>query len=414
MRSSWVKVSLLNFFVASVMGLLLRYVFIGEIPWMDYRNMLHAHSHVAMLGWVYLILYAYLIDFFVPSAKQTSPFYNRLFWFTQFTVLGMMVSFPLQGYGAVSITFSSLHIIGSYLFSWGIWKDMEIRDPNIRLMVRSSIAFLVISTFGIWCMGPVMALQLRNDPIYMVVVQFYLHFQFNGWFAMAVLALVMFQLHQWNIRLSEDNFKKFYWFYVSGLLLTFYHILHWAYLEDYMYYLNSVGVVLQAIAFLLLCWPLRKTFLETIKTKSLTAKSLLAFALGSLLAKVIFQAVLIFPEVTEISTTIRQFMVGYIHLTMLGFITGFILWLLHQQSSIYLKSAGIHLFLIGYMVTEGLLFVQGISYWSRLGTIPYYHELLCGFSLLLPIGLFIMVFWPSFNFSWSKDPIQISETLNKY
>ena len=50
----WLVVALLNFLMAAGMGALLRMAFVVEIPWVKYQYLLHAHSHVAMLGWIYL------------------------------------------------------------------------------------------------------------------------------------------------------------------------------------------------------------------------------------------------------------------------------------------------------------------------------------------------------------------------
>jgi hypothetical protein len=394
MRSSWVLISLLNFVVASIMGVLLRYVFVAEIPWMDYRNMLHGHSHVAMLGWVYLILFALLIDVFVPRAKQSAPFYNRLFWFTQFSVVGMMVSFPIQGYAAVSITFSTLHIIASYIFIHRIWQDLSIEKKQVSYLVKASLVFLGISTIGIWAMGPVMALQLRNDPLYMVVVQFYLHFQFNGWFALAVMALLIHQLNRWGLVFENRYFYRFFYIYLISLGLTFFQVLHWAYLQPYMYVINAVGVMIQVLAFAFLLYPVRRTLWSKLAGQSGTVRWLVGFGMVSLLIKISLQAALVVPEVMAISTTIRQFMVGYIHLTMLGFITGLILLLLYVKEMAVINTFGIYIFSIGYIMTEAILFLQGVFYWGRWGTLPYYHEVLLGFSILLPLGLLVMVIRP--------------------
>src|SRR5690606_36682010 len=88
---------LLNFFFAALMGLALRYAVLHPLG-INYRFLPHAHSHVAMLGWVYLMLYVLFVHYFVPEKK---PVYNRLFWATQLAVLGMLFSFPFQGYAAL-------------------------------------------------------------------------------------------------------------------------------------------------------------------------------------------------------------------------------------------------------------------------------------------------------------------------
>jgi hypothetical protein len=389
MRSSWINISLLNFLVATLMGLSLRYAFIGEIGWLDYRNMLHAHSHVAMLGWVYLILFALLVGSFVSKGKQESPFYNKLFWATQVSVFGMMVSFPIQGYGAVSITFSTMHIIASYVFAWKIWKDLPRINTQGTLLVKLGLVSMVFSTIGIWAMGPVMALDLRNTPLYHLVVQFYLHFQFNGWFVLAVLALLLKVFKSWNVEVKQGPFMQFVWIYSISLLFTFFHVMHWAYPHPIYFIFNGIGVVLQVVAFTVLFWPIGRTLWKSLKVQDSVIKLLFAFGMASLLFKIIFQAGLVVPEVSEISTTIRQFMIGYIHLTMLGFITGAILLALAPK--VQFSTDGIAIFITGYVGTELLLFVQGIFFWARWGSLPYYHEVLFIASLMIPVGIVLIM-----------------------
>ena len=114
MTKKLVAVCLFNFLIAALMGLALRFSFLESIG-INYRFLTHAHSHVAMLGWVYLMLFTLFVHYFILN--KTKVFY-RLFWLTEFSVLGMMLSFPIQGYAAVSITFSTLHILSSYYFAY--------------------------------------------------------------------------------------------------------------------------------------------------------------------------------------------------------------------------------------------------------------------------------------------------------
>jgi hypothetical protein len=58
----WMIWAVFFFLMASLFGLAMRYFFIGEIPYFDYRHLLHAHSHVALLGWGYLLLSGALVS----------------------------------------------------------------------------------------------------------------------------------------------------------------------------------------------------------------------------------------------------------------------------------------------------------------------------------------------------------------
>ena len=151
--STWLRIALLNFLIAAIMGASMRYAFVEELRWMDYRNIMHGHSHVAMLGWIYMALYALLIHYFLPKEKQDSNFYKKLFWFTEMTVVGMAVAFPLQGYAGFSIVFSSLHIIASYLFIWRFLKDaraLNKRNYSFRF-VQLALWFMVF--YPQWLFG---------------------------------------------------------------------------------------------------------------------------------------------------------------------------------------------------------------------------------------------------------------------
>ncbi|MCB0554497.1 MAG: hypothetical protein KDD02_13180, partial [Phaeodactylibacter sp.] len=97
MPKVWFRIALINFFIAAVMGAILRYAFVEEISWLKFRYFLHGHSHVAMLGWLYLGLYALLVHSFLPEVRQHSPFYRNNFIVAQASVVGMLIAFPIQG-----------------------------------------------------------------------------------------------------------------------------------------------------------------------------------------------------------------------------------------------------------------------------------------------------------------------------
>ena len=147
MKKSWVLICFVNFFIAALMGLFLRWMYIAPISGVNFQYLMHGHSHVAILGWVYLMLYCLIIHFFVPKEKQQKPIYNRLFWVTEMAVVGMMIDFPAQGYAFASIVFSTLHIFCSYYFCYLIWKDAKTNTYPEKRMLHTSLFFLIFSRF---------------------------------------------------------------------------------------------------------------------------------------------------------------------------------------------------------------------------------------------------------------------------
>src|SRR5690606_4539937 len=99
------------------------------------------------------------------------------------------------------------------------------------------------------------------------------------------------------------------------------------------------------------------------------------------------------------------FMIGFIHLTMLGFISG-LLFALFWKAGAWTKNglivAGTVSFIVGFVLTEMMLFVQGLFYWLNWGLVPFHYETLFGASALLPLGIFIILISQMSNFGYKN------------
>jgi hypothetical protein len=391
MRKSWILVCFINFFIASLMGLLLRWMYVAPLEGVNFQFLMHGHSHVAMLGWVYLMLYCLIFHFFVPKEAQQKPIYNRLFWVTELAVVGMMIDFPAQGYAFASILFSTLHIFCSYYFCYLIWKDAKPATLPEKKLLRTALFFMVFSTLGVWCLGPAVGMMGKESAFYQIAIQFFLHFQFNGWFLFAVLALFF---KQSKINIEEKKFRMFYNLFVSATVLTLALPVSWSLSNPIFYWINVVGVVLQLISTLFFIQLIRPQFQTFFTPLSSLEKIVYRFALFSLALKVIIQLVVLVPELAQVSHEIRNFVIGYIHLTMLGIITGFLFGFalqndfLSSQNSI--QKWGTILFLLGFVTTEILLFLQGIWLFLNKGSLPGYYQNLFLSSICLPVGLLML------------------------
>lgn len=409
MKKFWILLSFSNFLIAALFGLILRAAFVWEIDWMEYRNLLHAHSHLAMLGWVYMALFALFCYRFLPQSKYKS--YSKLFWTTQLAVLGMMISFPLQGYAAVSIGFSSLHILASYVFCYRIWKDQEIADPSVKKLFHAALVFLILSTFGVWVLGPLAVSGGRNTALYQVAIQFYLHFQFHGWFTFAILALLLDTMLRRNWKIKDHLFARFFTVFIGATFLTFGLVLYWAYGNTSFWWFNNLGLLLQLIGlgfFLQMGWNGLRN--------QLNSRENLAFRFGFLswIIKIGIQTVVIFPEAADSATTIRPLMMGFIHLTVLGFVSAFLIYFFSTLGYFRTKSnpfvLALTLFVAGFVFTEILLFTQGLFYWWHWGQLPFYHESLFALSSLLPLAILLFIL----QINTKKNPMDKIKEAKKH
>ena len=393
MLQNWLKIALINFLLAACMGAMLRFAFVAEIPGLHFTNMLHGHSHVAMLGWVYIALFALLIRFFVSPERYHR--YRLIFWLTQATVLGMCIAFPMQGYGAWSITFSSLHIIFSYCFVWLLWRDLNRntdhrKDASIR-WVKAALLFMVLSTLAIWGLAVVNANGLRGSALYYALVQFYLHFQFNGWFTFAILGIFFRLLQQLNIAYNRQKTQYFFILLTISCFLTYALAVTWSTPIPALFWSNSIGVILQLVAlyfFVQVIIPLRSPVTGMLHSMPLR---FLKVAFLCFCAKIIMQTMVVIPYFATISYTIRNFVMGFIHLILLGTMSHFIFsmslhhgWLNKNSKRIKI---GLGIFVAGFLISEAILFGQGALLWAGLGFIPKYYVLLFTASVFLPVGI---------------------------
>ncbi|MBA0884580.1 hypothetical protein GTZ96_012865 [Flavobacterium sp. BBQ-18] len=393
MRKTWLLTCFINFFIAALMGLLLRLLYVLPIEIVNYQFLLHGHSHVAMLGWVYLMIYSLIVHFFIPKTAQQKPVYNRLFWVTEIAVIGMMFRFPVEGYALFSIVFSTLHIFCSYYFCRLVWKDAHTDALPEKLLLRTALFFMILSTLGVWCLGPAVGLLGKASAFYQIAIQFFLHFQFNGWFLFAILALF---IHQLKVNIDEKQFRLFYNLFVTATISTLALPVSWYLPNPVFHWINSLGVVLQLLSFIILIQIIRPHFQTFFSTLRPIEKLLYGFALTSLFLKVIIQLIVLIPEFAQISHQIRNLVIGYIHLTMLGIITGFLFAFLLKNSFLNKENNwikyGIKLFIMSFILTELILFFQGIYFFLAKEQLPMYYQNLFITSIFLPIAILMIIF----------------------
>ncbi|MBK7408205.1 MAG: hypothetical protein IPJ40_09155 [Saprospirales bacterium] len=393
MKTYWLKIALLNFFLAACLGVLMRYAFVEELEWMHFRHIMHAHSHVAMLGWLYLALYALLIGLFLKPEQQASPFYNWVFWATEVSVVGMLVAFPIYGYTGPSGPISFLHVVFSWLFIWRFWRDLGRNGPDgfSEKLVRTALIFMMLSAVGIFVLMVYGMGHLRHGSTFYMAIQFFLHFQFNGWFLFAILALFFKMTEEQGIVFEAKRQTSFYWLLVLSCMLTYALAVAWAEPHLWVFALNSVGVLLQLAAlaaFYTLIWPQRKAILAPMDG---WMKALLLLALVCFSAKILIQTAVALPFVAKAAYTIRNYVIGFFHLILLGMATSFI-WGFSIREGVLtdrtlLAKLGLGCWVVGFLGSEAIILLQGTLFWGAMGFLPYYYEGLFGVSLLIPVGV---------------------------
>lgn len=394
-KNLWITLSLVNLCITALLGFTLRTKFYFEVPFIDYRYFLSAHSHFAFGGWVTLALMILFIDNLLDEEQKQKKIYQWLLWGIEINALGMAISFPFKGYAFFSILFSTVFIFFTYGFSWVFIKDIRKtkKERPVLFLSIAALIWLVISSIGPFTLAYIMSTKKGDAFLYRDAVYTYLHFQYNGFFTFSVFALLSNQvLH----RIDENTKKKLNQFatilclsVIPSLFLT----LLW---HTYNIYIRSIAILGCGLIVLSLLFFLRfalKKNIYFLHTHSL-ARTLLILSMISFAIKMLLQTGTIIPSLAHAVFGYRPIIIGFLHLVFLGLVTFYILsnFLVSGIFSIEKKFTIIAIlyFTVAALLNEIVLLVQGIGLMFNT-TNPVYPLLLWFVALLLFSGAILVL-----------------------
>ncbi|HSJ12210.1 MAG TPA: hypothetical protein VK916_05965, partial [Gillisia sp.] len=385
------NIALGYFLLVGILGILLRLFFITPIPG-NFRFIVHAHSHIALLGWVYIGLITIIYKMYYTEVDRSKR-YKRIFWFTNFTVIGMLITFPLQGYALFSITFSTLFLFASYFLSWFFLKNIPVhyKGSNSYKCIKASLIFLVFSSIGPWAIGGVMATLGNTSIWYKLSIYFYLHFQYNAWFILALAGIFFYLLEKAGLSINKKEFRSFYLLLISAIILSFFLSVLWVNPPVIFYLLAGAGAILQVAAlvkFYILILPAWRSFKK--KTSPLV-KLFLKITLLFLIIKVFMQLLTALPYFASLSYRYTDFVIGYLHLVFLGVISIALFAFLVQFGLLNFRKKIFLLYFSGFILSEILIFYKGTAMWLGWPFISEYFTILVVVSSLMPLAIGILL-----------------------
>lgn len=382
-----IKVARLFFMISALYGLILRlYAVVDFIP-VAYKNILQSHSHVTFLGWGFLAVVTIIGFVFYPKILSESRYSKVLFNIMTSTLVGMLISFPLQGYKVFSITFLSVFLITSYLYLFQVLKNLKQNTALSVKFIRTGIYYYLLSSLAIWTIA-VITTKLGKTDLYYNTVYFYLHFLYNGFFAFVLFGLLIHYLEKKHISIPNKAVLKFYWLTNIALVPAYFLSVLWIEVPTYIYYIGFIAAVLQVVSLVYL-FKIAGFLLQTLSSRHL--KSITYFVLTAYFLKIIFQFFSVFPSIMKIAIQYKHyFVIGYLHLFTLGFLSLAIILLLKLHFKKPLSSLGVNTLMVGIFLSEFLLFLQGAAVYFFDSGIPKIKWLLFWVSVLMPLGIIII------------------------
>ncbi|MDH5609499.1 MAG: hypothetical protein OEY56_08465 [Cyclobacteriaceae bacterium] len=350
------RIAFVYLFLVALIGTLLRLSILYPLSF-SYPYVLHAHSHVAFMGWLFNGVFLLTLG----SLDVQAPWIKRQFVGYQIAILGMLISFPLQGYGPVSISFSTLHIVISIWFLVKVWPLLP-HIPYAEKWIKAGLVFMVISAGGPFTLGPLAALGYKDTIWYDLSIQFYLHFFFNGWFFMALAGLMS---HHFSI----DTGRGFTWMVGAMVPLFFTSVMVFDQ-SGWVRVLSLAG----SVGFGMGVYHVLVVFRPEVRQPK--QQGLFAVLVISLLLKTLFQVVINLADVAVWVAGLHHLVIGFLHLTFLGVLTPAIFIL--AEKYVRISRVGLLILLAGYVITEASLFLGFVPGFSWI-----YQSLFAGAIILL-------------------------------
>ena len=387
--------ALANFVITAAIGALLRFNDVFPISTLPTRNWIHAHSHTGFLGWVFIALATLAFGMLLPKNGRINRRSYRLIIYLQIAVMGMLVTFPFMGYAAPSIIFSTFQMILSLIFAILFFKNADKNDLASKFM-RAGLVFMLISGLGPLTLGPVVVMDMKGTTLYDMAIYFYLHFQYNGWFTMAVFALLFKMLDGFGIEYSKAKGVLIYKLLIFATMLTFALSTLSFGPNRLVYFIGFIGAVLQLWAgFILLRILFVKTKLSIVLFNG-WVKWFFGIALASWLLKIMMQFLSPLPFISEFAYFNREAIMTYLHLSFLGFTSCFLIGLLivknYLSTSGTISKVGFGLILVGVILMELTVGLRALPQFLNLSMFKLLNAALFGESLMLFFGIAILLF----------------------
>lgn len=390
--SKWIRIGLINLTIVAFLGTVLRYKIAFSLPFVQQKHLLHGHSHFAFSGWVTEILMALLLlDLSRSIGIDLVNKYKSILYANLVCAYGMLITFPLQGYGLYSISFSSLSILIFYWFAYVIFQEIkQAHQSRISFYwYKASLLLGILSSVGAFALAFFMATLHKDQNAYLLSVYGYLHFQYNGWFFFAVMGLITNKIES-DIS-SKIILKRIFWMFAFASVPGYFLSTLWLTIPNWLYFIVVLASILQ-VKGLFDFIKIIATQKQHFRIRSNAGNVLMLLALVALCIKVLLQLFSTIPLLSQMAFGYRSIVIGYLHLMLLGVISLSIIgYLLHEHliNINSLQKKGLWIFVMGVIINQFLLMLQGVAGIQYI-FIPFVNESLFGAALVMFSGLFIL------------------------
>jgi len=360
----WVNLSILSLVTVGLLGVLLRSKIVFSMPFINYNHLVEAHFRFTFSGWVTLAL-LFLMRRELLQASENSKRYNFLFAGIAVGSWVLLIAFVWKGYTTLSIIVSLLFILLTYIFSYFFVKDiLKARlCAGVRWLAVSSMICLILSSFGAFVIDYIYFSNSFQAILYRDSLFTYLHFQYNGFFSLSIMALLFNALGSNMSHAAKESMNSFIIVLILSLIPSLFLSYLWRDPNTLFRIIAIAGSILTLAACLLF---VRTSYLlrSLYRPEKPVIRSLILLSMASFVLKLFLQCFTIFPVIGNAIFGNRPVIMGFLHLVFLGFVSLFIIAFFAKRRFLdpdnMVTKVGLTVFATGVLLNEILLISQGL------------------------------------------------------
>ncbi|MCY1661012.1 hypothetical protein [Chryseobacterium sp. SL1] len=388
----WLKLCIFNFFIVSVIGVMMRYNLAFSLPGFSHKFMQESHSHFAFYGWVSAAIYLFVTKYMAENYQGIAiSKYQFLQVFNQIGSYGMLVTFLYGGYFWLSIVFSSVALFTGFAYYIFLLIDMRRNRNPETIWLKSGAFFATLSAVGIFGLGYFSARKEEFDVLFRASTYFYLHFQYNGFFLFSCTGLLLISLKNLGIQIQEKLNKSIFRLLFIGCLFGYGLSILWIDMPDLLYIFFSIISIIQLWGAIKLWIWFKGTGI--FKKQHFMQKWPLAAVGFAFIGKFILQTLSAIPDIGIYAFSNINIVIGYLHLVLLMGVSLFLIWKILRLENIKMNKflqVSIVIMIFGIVCNEVVLAFSGIF---SIIYVPFlsakYWLLFASVVIMISIGMFI-------------------------
>lgn len=357
----WIRWSLFNLLLVASLGLLMRLKVVFELPWLNQKHLQLGHGQFAFQAWVSQLLLVLLIG---SISAHLNPMklknINRLLAWHQGLNVAILLFTLGFGMGMTSFLLPLLIYGLQAALLYQVLPVFRVHAQRAGKWLAWAIVFLLLSWMASLGLGATFGLGQITVDSYLGWHYSHLHFQYNGWFWFASIALIIRQLESKEYLISnEDRIRMMM---VFATFLALFLSLLWLNLPPVLEILAGIAAVVQLIAWLLF---VRNAAKPIFKIEAVQGYNwLLVLVAIAVSLKQFMQPALLHDTLAAWAYGFRPVIIAYLHLVLLGVFSLFLLFYSHafySSGAMRSRMNALKLFAAAVILNELVLAWQGAA-----------------------------------------------------